>query len=34
MLDPTTIFVIAFVGVLAVGLAALMVVFWSEWRRR
>ena len=33
MLDPTTIFVIAFVGVLAVGLAALMLFWWVEWRR-
>lgn len=30
MLDPLTVFIIAFVGVLAVGLIALMGLFWYE----
>lgn len=30
MLDPLTVFIIAFVGVLAIGLIALMLLFWVE----
>ena len=32
MIDPATIFTIAFTGVLATGLAALMWLFWLERR--